>query len=427
MPSGSTFRWRLRHDGTLVAGATMNRPRLRHLIDFAERPLPVPPESLRRGPLRAGTFTSSLRSQRLTAQLGSWLGIAFGICFVTGLLSHFIAHPGWFWWPSAPVWLYRVTQGLHVATGFAIVPLLGAKLWSVYPKLFGWPPAGTLLRAIERGSIAVLVAAAVFQIVTGLLDTALWYTPMGFFFTTAHYFTGWLAIGALLVHVGVKLPIIRTNLFPTPPTGGSATEPPTAGLSRRGVLTAVATSAGVITLATVGQTIAPLSPVSVLGPRRPDQGPQGFPVNKSAQAAGVITAASDPSYRLMLVGPAGTRELSRAELGAMEQHTADLPISCVEGWSATARWTGVRIRDLATLAGVTGSAHVTVQSLQKGSLYTTSMLPPNQVADPLTLLALSVRGQPLTLDHGYPARIIAPNRPGVLQTKWVAMIRVEPA
>ncbi|WP_148668402.1 molybdopterin-dependent oxidoreductase, partial [Streptomyces sp. WAC05950] len=26
------------------------------------------------------------------------------------------------------------------------------------------------------------------------------------------------------------------------------------------------------------------------------------------------------------------------------------------------------------------------------------------------------------LDHGYPARIIAPNRPGVLQTKWVGRL-----
>ena len=34
-------------------------------------------------------------------------------------------------------------------------------------------------------------------------------------------------------------------------------------------------------------------------------------------------------------------------------------------------------------------------------------------------LALALHGEPLDLDHGYPARLIAPNRPGVLQTKWV--------
>ncbi|MGI8955066.1 MAG: molybdopterin-dependent oxidoreductase [Nocardioidaceae bacterium] len=30
----------------------------------------------------------------------------------------------------------------------------------------------------------------------------------------------------------------------------------------------------------------------------------------------------------------------------------------------------------------------------------------------------------MTLDHGYPCRIIAPNRPGVLQTKWVTKLEV---
>ena len=66
-------------------------------------------------------FSSPLRSTALTARLGAALGIAFGICFVTGLLSHYQYHP-WSWLPepASPVWAYRVTQGLHVATGIAI-------------------------------------------------------------------------------------------------------------------------------------------------------------------------------------------------------------------------------------------------------------------------------------------------------------------
>ena len=43
---------------------------------------------------------------------------------------------------------------------------------------------------------------------------------------------------------------------------------------------------------------------------------------------------------------------------------------------------------------------------------------------PDTLLALDIKGEPLHLEHGFPARIIAPNRPGVLQTKWVSRITV---
>jgi DMSO/TMAO reductase YedYZ molybdopterin-dependent catalytic subunit len=44
--------------------------------------------------------------------------------------------------------------------------------------------------------------------------------------------------------------------------------------------------------------------------------------------------------------------------------------------------------------------------------------------DPLTLLALRLNGEELSPDHGYPARLIAPNRPGVLQTKWVGRLEV---
>ncbi|OLB64237.1 MAG: molybdopterin-binding protein [Actinobacteria bacterium 13_2_20CM_2_72_6] len=378
---------------------------------------------MRRGPFREGAFRSALRSERLTSQLGLWLGVAFGVCFVTGFLSHAIQHPpAWFWWPSRPVWLYRLTQGLHVGTGLATVPLLGAKLWSVYPRLFSWPPARTVLHALERGSVVILVGAALFQIVTGILNVARWYPPMGFFFTTAHYWTAWLAIGALVLHVAVQLPVIRRGLSRAAAT---APQPATGGLSRRGLLTAVAATAGVITLATAGETIPALGPVSVLGPRRPDLGPQRLPVNTSAQAAQVTQVAVDPGYRLRLTGPAGTRLLSTADLDALPQHTVALPITCVEGWSADGVWTGIRMADLLALVGVpNGDAQVLVESLQQHSRYAASVLAPPHARDPLTLLARRLHGQPLALDHGYPARLIAPSRPGVLQTKWVAALTV---
>jgi DMSO/TMAO reductase YedYZ molybdopterin-dependent catalytic subunit len=33
-----------------------------------------------------------------------------------------------------------------------------------------------------------------------------------------------------------------------------------------------------------------------------------------------------------------------------------------------------------------------------------------------------VEGEPLAIDHGFPVRLIGPNRPGVMQTKWVTEI-----
>jgi hypothetical protein len=391
---------------------------------WVQAPLPQPPAALRRGPLRPGAFGSELRSPRLTSLLGVALAVAFSVCFGTGLISHFIQHPpAWFWWPSRPVGLYRVTQGLHVTTGLAAVPLLGAKLWSVYPRLFGWPPARNLAHAVERASIAALVAASLFQLISGILNVSRWYAPMPFFFTAGHYWSAWLAVGALLVHIGVKLPVIRHALARVTPERVEA-----GGLTRRGLLGTVGAAAGVITLATAGQTVAPLAPVSVLAPRRPGTGPQHLPVNKTAAGAGVRDLLFDPGYRLTLAGPGRTLSLALPELVGLPQHTVVLPISCVEGWSATATWTGVRLRDLVALLGVDPErAEVVVESLETRGRYRAATVPPSHTRDPFTLIALRLNGEVLHPDHGYPARLIAPNRPGVLQTKWVARITVRSA
>ncbi|MXI69117.1 molybdopterin-dependent oxidoreductase [Mycobacterium tuberculosis] len=63
-----------------------------------------------------------------------------------------------------------------------------------------------------------------------------------------------------------------------------------------------------------------------------------------------------------------------------------------------------------------------VTSLQRGGAFGEAKLAANQIADPDALLALRVDGADLSLDHGYPARIIVPALPGVHNTKWVAGI-----
>jgi len=96
-------------------------------------------------------FKSVVHDPRVTSRVGTWLGIAFTICFVTGVISHFIQHPaGWFYWPSRPVNLYRITQGAHVISGVAAIPLLIAKLWTVYPKLFERPAGGDHVLEVEQ-------------------------------------------------------------------------------------------------------------------------------------------------------------------------------------------------------------------------------------------------------------------------------------
>jgi DMSO/TMAO reductase YedYZ molybdopterin-dependent catalytic subunit len=382
------------------------------------------PERLRLGPLREGTFRSPLHDERAAAILGISLGLAFSLCFATGVVSHLIQHPpSWFEWPARPAGLYRITQGLHVAAGIAAIPLLLVKLWVVYPRLFAWPPAVDVAHALERAGLLVLVGGAVFMLFTGVANIALWY-PWGFFFPAGHYWGAWITMGGLAAHVGAKTAVTRRALR----RAARPAEPvavPGAALTRRGLLTTAFAAAGVLTVSTVGQTLGPLRRLSVLAPRRPDTGPQGLPVNKSAVAAGVTASAPDPGFRLVVTGAvARPLSLSRADLETMGGREVTLPIACVEGWSAEARWRGVPVRDLLHAAGAAAGAEVDVESLQPRGRYRRSVLSPGHAADPDTLLALFVDGEPLALDHGYPVRLIGPNRPGVLQTKWVSTLRV---
>lgn len=161
-----------------------------------------------RGPWRA-RFTSPVHSTRVAAILGLSLGISFFVCFATGLLSH--AYQAGVTLPSRPVDLYRFTQGLHVITGLVSVPLLLAKLVSVYPRFWDWPLVRGPLHALERLALGVLVGGALFQLTSGVFNVAGWYA-FDFFFTQAHYWVAWATIGALLVHIGAKLTLIRTGL-----------------------------------------------------------------------------------------------------------------------------------------------------------------------------------------------------------------------
>jgi hypothetical protein len=371
---------------------------------------------------RDRALESPVHDERTASILGIALGIAFTTCFLTGIYSHLLQHPvSWLAIPSRPAGLYRITQGIHVATGIAAIPLLLAKLWSVYPHLFQWPPVKNASHGIERLLLVPLVGGAALQLFTGYANVARWY-PWPWFFPTAHFWLAWVVIGALVAHIAAKATTVRRAVRRRRDADPPTAAPAPGTLGRRGFLATVIAAIGIVTVTSVGQTVGPLRKLALLGPRRPDIGPQGFPVNRSAVEAGVHSAATSPSYTLSVRGNVATPvSLTLEQLEALPRNSAALPIACVEGWSASATWRGVRVRDLLHLAGVPPARHPTVDvvSLEDGGLYSRSVLNPSQAHDADTLLALELHGERIDLDHGYPVRLIGPNRSGVMQTKWV--------
>ncbi len=81
-----------------------------------------------------------------------------------------MAAPPIFQWPTRPSWLFALTQGLHVGLGLVLVPVVLAKLWSVVPRLFAWPPARSLAQLLERLSLLLLVGGILFELATGVLN-----------------------------------------------------------------------------------------------------------------------------------------------------------------------------------------------------------------------------------------------------------------
>lgn len=419
----------------------------------ARRP-PAPPIP-DKGPFSRDFWRSPLRGEWLTSFLGSAMLPLLFIAALTGYLSHAAYDPSlgtndvsggfeknlyFFDWPTSPAWLYSITQGSHILAGIAVVPILLAKLWSVIPKLFTRPAVRSVAHSLERVSVALLVGSSLFLLATGIINIQYW-LPFGFSFVPAHYYAAVIFGGALGLHLALKLPIVgrafaRDGAFR--PLGDgiekmraadpalddlAPTNPGPTTITRRGMLAGVGLGSLTLVAMTAGQSLfSGLRETALLGPRGRSygDGPNDFQVNKTASTAGIEPSQVGDDWRLQLVnGDAEPIRLTRTDLLGMEQRTERLPIACVEGWTTYQTWTGIPLARLAEMAGVEGDATVLVESVQEGGAFRQATLNPGQINDTRSLLALKVNDTTLSMDHGYPARVIVPALPGVHNTKWV--------
>ncbi|HEY4267930.1 MAG TPA: molybdopterin-dependent oxidoreductase [Galbitalea sp.] len=398
------------------------------------------------------------RNTRTAVVIGRLLGSAFIICFVTGIYSHFIQDPiPGMVFLTRPIWLYQVSQGIHITAGILCFPLIFAKLYSVFPRLFQTPPITSFGNFLERASITLFVSSSLVEIVIGLLNTFQWYALFAFPFRQTHFTLSFIIIGSLAIHIACKLPLITrywtkkasydedgevkptgepvpaVARLPLPDVGIGYTsrifawidkvpEPKQPKVSRRAFMTTIAATGATVVALTAGQSFRFLDFANIFAPRKNNTGPTGLPVNRTAHAAKVLDSAMSPDWKLTVVSGSTTKSFSRKELEALPQYLVALPIACVEGWSQMANWKGPRLKDVMREVGAPQGAGVRAISLEQGSSYAKTEMEPEFVRDDLTLVALELNGEVLDIDHGYPARMIAPARPGVLQTKWLSRL-----
>ena len=114
--------------------------------------------------------------------------------------------------------------------------------------------------------------------------------------------------------------------------------------------------------------------------------------------------------------------MSLAEVEALPTVEEELPFAANEGWGAAVRWRGTRLLDLVQQAGGTASSVVRVFSLEPRGPFNKSLVEGDQLER--ALLATHLNGERLSPDHGYPLRLIVPNRAGLFDTKWLTRVEV---
>jgi len=112
--------------------------------------------------------------------------------------------------------------------------------------------------------------------------------------------------------------------------------------------------------------------------------------------------------------------LTLDELQKLPRTTQRVNHYCVEGWTAIEEWTGVRLRDLAQLAGAQPAAkYVDFQSFDSGYHESWDL---ESALHPQTVVAYGLDGRMLGPAHGAPARVYSPTKLGYKNTKYLTRI-----
>jgi DMSO/TMAO reductase YedYZ molybdopterin-dependent catalytic subunit len=112
--------------------------------------------------------------------------------------------------------------------------------------------------------------------------------------------------------------------------------------------------------------------------------------------------------------------LTLEDLAKLPRVTQRIDHFCVEGWTASTQFTGVRVSALARLAGIRPDAgYVDFQSFDSGYHESWDL---ESAMHPQTLVAFMREGRPLNHWYGAPARVHSPVKLGYKNTKYLTKV-----